>query len=444
MKNRALLIGVQDYLSPITNVTSAKNDLEALKYKLNQLTFDVEVIFNCTYDDIQCSITKFLNSAPCDSINVIYFTGHGFHYKGVNYLAPSDFEIGKSIKNNGYKIDNIINQSHKKITKIIIIDACRNNFANSYSGDFTATFSLPQDTYIAYATKFGAVASYTRFGLSYFTESICNNILAPNLSVNELFEVVRYELNMKGYPQISNCMSGLRKRTVLNKKVATNKIEQDIYNYIEENGNKYEKTSGYVAGEYEIFIDASQKFEIPLLDVYYKYSKIQSQKYHTDILSEAENKLNTFFIMKNSEYFSMGSNHTWFYKERKIRMGEILPLPKSMEQLKPVECKDIVVNVGCEIKNKLLIVSTNLPNGFILYLNTDKAKSFISGEVNDNKCIFQIEENTSKIIISSPITSIMENLDKNIVGEKGRNLVGNLVKFDPIFGNKISWFKDIK
>lgn len=443
MKKRALLLGVQDYLSPITKVTSAKNDVEALKYKLNQLGFEIETIINCTYEEIQCSIMKFLDSAPCDSINIVYFTGHGFHYKGLNYLAPVDFTLGKSIEKNGYDVNDIVNQSHKKITKIIIVDACRNNFAESYSGDFTQTFSLPQDTYIAYATQFGTVASYTTFGLSHFTQSICNNILEPNLSVNELFEVVRDDLNKKGYPQISNCMSGLRNKTILNKKADTNNIEKDIYNYIEENGDRYEKISGYVAGEYEIFIDASQKFEISLLDVYYNYSKVQSQNHHIDLLPEAENKLITFFIMKKSEYFSMDSNHTWFYKERKIRMGEIPPLPKSMEKLKPVESMEIVVNIDWNIKDNLLKVSTNLPNGFILHLNTDKTKSFITSEVNNYQCFFQIEENTRKIEISSPITSIMKNLDKNIVGEKGRNLVGKFVEFEPIYGNRISWFKDI-
>ena len=93
------------------------------------------------------------------------------------------------------------------------------------------------------------MASYTKYALSHFTEAICNHILLPNISINELFEKVRYDLDKKGYPQISNCISGLRNTVVINKSVKTTNLDKEVYDYIEENGDRYEKTSGYIAGE---------------------------------------------------------------------------------------------------------------------------------------------------------------------------------------------------
>ena len=310
MRKRALLLGVKDYEAPITQVTSAQNDLDALKYKLNQLSFEVVTYFNCKYDNITNSVDRFYEEAPTDSINIVYFTGHGFHYRGQNYIVPIDFDLSKPIEKNGYNVENLFNWNQRKIIKIVIIDASPNNFDAQYKGDYTSTFSLPQDTYIAYATQFGTVASYTKYALSHFTEAICNHILLPNISINELFEKVRYDLDKKGYPQISNCISGLRNTVVINKSVKTTNLDKEVYDYIEENGDRYEKTSGYIAGEYEIFIDASQRFQIPLLDIYFMYSKIQSSKYKTHLLPEAENKLITFFILRDSNYFKMDKNHS--------------------------------------------------------------------------------------------------------------------------------------
>jgi len=439
MRKRALLLGVEDYKEPITQVTSVQNDINTLKYKLNQLSFEIFTNFNCKYDDIANSVDNFYEKAPTDSINIVYFTGHGFHYRGQNYVAPIDFDLSKPIEKNGYNVENFFNCSQNKITKIIVIDACRNNFEQQYKGDYTSTFSLPQDTYIAYATQFGTVASYTKYGLSHFTETICNNILFPNISVNELFEKVRYDLDKNGYPQISNCISGLRNKVVLNESIYTTNLDCEVYEYIEENGDRYEKISGYVAGEYEIFIDASQRFQIPLLDTYFMYSKIQSSKYHTDLLPEAESKLVTFFIMKDSQYFKVDNNYTWYYKGRKIRMGEIPPLPDSMERLGPLEGKAIDVEFSYSTDDTSLYLKTTLPDGFILHLTTNKTKSFINGEVNKNECRFDIKPGTREVKLTSPIVSIMKNLNQETVGEKGRNLVGNLVKFDPIFGNTIEW-----
>lgn len=63
----------------------------------------------------------------------------------------------------------------------------------------------------------------------------------------------------------------------------------------------------------------------------------------------------------------------------------------------------------------------------------------ITGEVNNDECRFDIKPGTMEVKLTSPIVSIMKNLNQETVGEKGRNLVGNLVKFDPIFGNTIEW-----
>jgi hypothetical protein len=433
MKKRALLLGVGAYLEPIPKVSSAQNDIKLLAYKLSQLSFEINIIFDCTYEKIENSIAEFFDNGPCDSTNIVYFTGHGYHEKGINYIVPIDFNM-----TNGYKVDDIIHRQHRNLKKIVIIDACRDNFNQGYEGNYSPTFALPHDTYIAYASQFGTVASYTANGLSYFTESICDNILFPNLTVNEMFENVRHDLNKKGYPQISNCMSGLRSAIILNESIDIENIDQIVYEYIEENAEKYERESGYIAGEYDIFIDAAQRFNIPLLDTYYNYSKVQSKKYNTHLLHESESKLITFFIMKASSLFSIDENYTWFFKGRKVRMGEIPPLPKSMERLAPIAGKGLKVTIDPLIHGTELNIKTNLPNGFVLQLKTDGTHCTDSAEVEGGICRFTINESASIFKIISPVTSVMENLDKYVLDEMGRNLVGDSVSYDPIFGCMIN------
>lgn len=208
-------------------------------------------------------------------------------------------------------------------------------------------------------------------------------------------------------------------------------LENRIFDYIE----SYDETYS----EFEIFINAANEFQVPVLEAYYLYSKYQSEKYNMPLISEAESKFISFMGIKSEPSFSVDEYHTWYYNGTKIRMGEIPPIPKSMEKLEPFEGKAICVELSCSINGSKLLVKTNLPNGFILHLTTNITKSFLKGEVKNNQCIFDIPNGTKEIKLTSPIISIMKNLDKDTIGEKGRNLVGDLVKFDPFYGKQIEW-----
>ncbi|MCW3491542.1 caspase family protein [Dethiobacter alkaliphilus] len=445
MQKRALLMGVENYPSPDSKISSARNDIDAVKHKLSQLNFMIDEIFDCQYTKMDSIITDFLKSAPCDSINIVYFTGHGFQHKGINYILPIDFRylLNKTndVDKSAYRIDEIFNKNRREIQLVLIIDACRNNIEKTYIGNYSEALSPPQNTFIAYATQFNTVAEYTPYGLSHFTSALCNNLLTPDISINQLFENVRDELDKKGYPQISNCTSGLLKEIKLDNKIIIDDSDKEIYEYVEKYGNDYAEKYGFVSGEYEIFIDASQRFNISLLDTYYKYSKVQSGN---TVLSESVNKLITFFNLKDNGLFEMNEYHTWYYRGRKIRMGEIPMLPSSMDIVLPINGHELNVNIKVKVKKNELQIESNLPDGFILNIKVNKNKDYHGNEVTNGICkVLIFEEEVFSILVTSPTVNVMRNLDKNTVGTRGRNLYGKKVKFSPIYGNTIHYMLNI-
>ena len=74
-------------------------------------------------------ITEFADTAPCDSLNVVYFSGHGGHSKGENYLYPVDFgnslDARMSIEDSAFNLKRIQPLFKRKVKLLIIVDACR-------------------------------------------------------------------------------------------------------------------------------------------------------------------------------------------------------------------------------------------------------------------------------------------------------------------------------
>lgn len=441
IKKRALLIGNLTYIPPITKVTSAVNDVKAIRYKLNQLDFDGCEYFDCTKTDILEKTKTFIDEAPCDSINIVYFSGHGFQLNGENYIVPVDF----SNTRNACSLDEILSLTGgKEASFIFIIDACRDDISKGTSRNYTDMKIYP-NVYIAHATQFNETASYQDNGYSFFTRTICDVILTPNITIDELFQQVRNDLYNNYGSQLSSTINGLllKKKVVLNPIIQTDNLDVKIYNFIEKYGQRYNEEFGYFAGEIELTIDASQKFDISLLDVMYKYQKISSKIYKQELLEESVMKRIMFKYLLSSGL--KAENYSWSYKGRMIRLGEIPPPPPSMQKLKPVPGREIDVLINIVVLNDGILVNTNLPNGFILHAKVDDDLAFFSSTVVEGKCFFQLNaehsNKESKVTITSPTVNVMSEVAKEKVGLKGRNLVGEFVTYDEIWGNTIYFEK---
>ena len=152
-------------------------DVMILEKKLKQLQFKTSSYIDLGLKDVEQKILEFATTAPCDSLNVIYFSGHGGHSKGENYLYPVDFginlDMGLSVDKSALNLNRIYPCFTKKVKLLIIVDACRDNLTPKYAGDFSEMVA-PQNTYIAYATQFGDYSGCTA-QVSYFTEALCEN-----------------------------------------------------------------------------------------------------------------------------------------------------------------------------------------------------------------------------------------------------------------------------
>ena len=155
---KALLFSAADYLASVSypkgniDLPSVEYDIPAIEKRLKQIGFDTvkgENVNRCEYVSI---IEESVKTAPADSIHIVYFTGHGGHYNGKNYILPSDFglrldETGK-YDDAGINIEHIISFYKGKGRLILILDACRAEIGSTKA--YYSEMAKAENVYIAY------------------------------------------------------------------------------------------------------------------------------------------------------------------------------------------------------------------------------------------------------------------------------------------------------
>lgn len=453
MKKTAFLFSACEYNDSFffkktdLDLPSVKNDIISIEKRLTQIGFNIikkENAYKKEYFEVLASAEIF----AADSINIVYFSGHGGHFNGENYICPSDFgsiyDVTHDITSSCINIKDIISFFKDKGKLIIILDACRStlNEIKEYYSEITSG----KNVYIAYGTMFQKEAFCgSEKEISWFTEAICDEILTPNIDVDTLFMHVRRNVYNKHQIQIPMSVNTLLEPVVLNPTVEYGFTEQSIYDFIEKYGDEYNEIHGYFSGEYLVFIDAAQFFNIGLLDTYWYYTKVQnkiaSEKgINMPRLTEAEQKLVTFLgFVRGKKYFYHDMSFSWYFNGRPIRMGEIPQLPQSMLPELPEEGKEVSVFFNVKRIDKRIEIATNLPNDSIVsikYNDTTYRK-----EYTVKKAKISINDATliTKILIDGPVRSDNPETQK-ILGKKCRNLVGPLVNYNPIFGNQVYFY----
>lgn len=447
MEKRAILFGMFHYTNnrsiSADELPSTAFDVMILEKKLKQLQFKTSSYIDLGLKDVEQKILEFATTAPCDSLNVIYFSGHGGHSKGENYLYPVDFginlDMGLSVDKSALNLNRIYPCFTRKVKLLIIVDACRDNLTPKYAGDFSEMVA-PQNTYIAYATQFGDYSGCTA-QVSYFTEALCENILTPNISIDQLFTNVRASLYLKHGKQISNSVNGLMSYVTLNEQVETDDVGQLVLQFVDKYGDMYIDKYGFFAGDDLVFIDAAQYCDISVLDAIYKYLKLDAERCHVIRgLSESHEKLIAFWGML-SHGLKQDEFYTWQYRGRPIRLGEIPPLPLDMQKPMPDTGKEIIVDIKLEIRDDGIYILTNLPDKYQFYGKINDKISVRNIVVKDGSAKILLSDNTidvQSVDLYSVLTTV-SGVDISIVGDRCRNLIGQYVKFNPINGNSIEF-----
>src|SRR6516162_6078520 len=96
-RRHAVLTGVSQYSSPaLHDLPAARKDLAALHRVLAAYGFTVQVHgqeYPLSRNDLFGELRQPCQLAKMGDTLLLYYTGHGIHFKGKDYLVPSDARL---------------------------------------------------------------------------------------------------------------------------------------------------------------------------------------------------------------------------------------------------------------------------------------------------------------------------------------------------------------
>ena len=195
---KALLIGNQSY--PTAPLHNPVKDTRDLAKALSGIGFSVTVLTDLNRRDMELALDSYIRTIKPGDISVLYFSGHGFQFRGNNYLVPVDFKgFGDSNTPNALGVNLAIESISIKLPQanIIVIDACR-TFALGSSGGLAAT-EAGRNTYIALAAKPGQSAQDGEPGTNgFFTAALLKQVTRP-VDIDRIFRDVRKDVADKSH-----------------------------------------------------------------------------------------------------------------------------------------------------------------------------------------------------------------------------------------------------
>lgn len=202
----ALVIGNSAY-AHTTSLPNAMGDAQLLRDTLKKLNFEVVYSENATKADMRKALADFSNrlkSAGPSGVAMFYYAGHGIQSGGENYLLPVDISIQREadLGTAGIRANEILAamEDAKSATKIIVLDACRNNpFKNTLGAGAPkglADMSLGNtDFFVSYAATAGNVAYDGDGGHSPYATALARRLETPNMDISNTFRLVRVDVS---------------------------------------------------------------------------------------------------------------------------------------------------------------------------------------------------------------------------------------------------------
>lgn len=204
----ALVIGNATYLNAPA-LRNSGNDADDISQQLQHLGFDVVDGRNLDGRAMRVALARFAQKLKGTDAALFYYSGHGLQMDGQNYLVPIDTPVdGNSIMPfDLVKLDDVIEAlSYSTGTRLLILDACRNNpFTKSLAqrngtrgGEVTrglARIERTQGMLIAYSTQANMIAADGSGRNSPFTQALLRELQEPGLEVGTLFRRVAIQVN---------------------------------------------------------------------------------------------------------------------------------------------------------------------------------------------------------------------------------------------------------
>jgi hypothetical protein len=204
-RNRvALLIGNRNYRYAGA-LSNPINDAQLLANALRDVGFQsVTTKTDLTREQTMQALREFARAADSAEWAVVYYSGHGMEFGGVNYLIPIDaqLKVDRDVNLEAIDVGKILSSIEgAKRLRLVILDACRDNpFASqmkrtmetrSVSGGL-ARIEPEAGTLVVYAAKHGEVALDGAGMNSPFVEALTQRIQErPTQEIRRLFDLVR-------------------------------------------------------------------------------------------------------------------------------------------------------------------------------------------------------------------------------------------------------------
>ena len=202
----ALVVGNGGYAGQ-AHLPNPVNDAEDISAVLDGLGFKVVTGLDLDKDAFDSKLHEFARIASGADVALFFYSGHGMQINGVNYLVPINAPVTREdLDFQTVTLDFVQKILERAKTKIVMLDACRNNpFAAQLgqsmgtraiqeSGGLAVTTAPDLGHFVAFATQPGHVASDGTGRNSPFTAALKAHIGTPGLSISDLMIVVRNEV----------------------------------------------------------------------------------------------------------------------------------------------------------------------------------------------------------------------------------------------------------
>jgi hypothetical protein len=202
-KRVALVIGNSKYQFE-TYLPNPVNDANLITESLKAVGFDsVKLELDLPREKMVAKIREFATQADSADWALIYYSGHGIEFKGLNYLLPVDAKLSfdRDIPLIAIDMENMMESLNgAKKLKMLILDSCRSNpfvagmrqtLAVRSVGKGLAPVEPNSGTMVIYAAKHGQEALDGEGKNSPFAEALAKRILMPNIEIRRLVDFIR-------------------------------------------------------------------------------------------------------------------------------------------------------------------------------------------------------------------------------------------------------------
>ena len=201
--SKAIIVGNFDY--PEGYLPNPKNDVRAIRKKLESLGFETKLYMNLCSDELRDSVFQQIRESEKYDAILFYYAGHAIQRNDINYMIPVNADMKMSPQaflSKCLRVDEVTNMlnAHNDGSKIIILDACRDNMylakisrGGKTSKGLSSTSLNASNSFIVFATQPGEIAldGITGSTNSPFAKALIEELDKPNVPIYKLFDNVK-------------------------------------------------------------------------------------------------------------------------------------------------------------------------------------------------------------------------------------------------------------